>query len=164
LRRKNIIPENKFPFVIHVFSHSNKPEAISTSNSLRKNGYNAYTAPVRVSIDIQIYRVYIGRFANWDHAHRVVQTLRGKRLVGYATAIPYPFTLRVGGVGSIVEAKELIEKLILKGISSFLSIKSGEFEGIEFEVFVGAFKKSDNAFWLMKMLEQGGFNFKQISP
>jgi hypothetical protein len=45
LRRKNIIPENKFPFIIHVSSHSNKPEAISTSNSLSKNGYDAYTAP-----------------------------------------------------------------------------------------------------------------------
>ena len=125
LRRKNIIPENKFPFVIHVFSHSNKPETISTSNSLRKNGYDAYTAPVRVSIDIQIYRVYIRRFANWDQAHRVVQTLRGKRLAGHATAIPYPFTLRVGEVGSIVQARELIEKLRLKEISSFLSISSG---------------------------------------
>ena len=96
--------------------------------------------------------------------HRVVQNLRGKRLAGHATAIPYLFTLRVVEVGSIVVARELIEKLRLKGISSFLSISSGEFEGIEFEVFVGAFKKSDNAFWLMKMLEQGGFNFKQISP
>ena len=121
-------------FVIHVSSHSNKPEAISTSNSLRINGYDAYTAPVRMSIDIQIYRVYIGRFSNWDQAHRVVQILRGKRLAGHATAIPYPFTLRVGEVGSIVQARELIEKLRLKEISSFLSISSGESEGIEFEV------------------------------
>ena len=164
LRRKNIIPENKFPFVIHVSSHSNKPEAISTSNSLRKNGYDAYTEPIRVSMDIQIYRVYIGRFSNWDQAHRVVQILRGKRLAGHATAIPYPFILRVGEVSSIVEARELIEKLRLKGIFSFLSISSGESEGIEFEVFVGAFKKPDNAIWLMKTLEQWGFNFKQNSP
>ena len=64
-----------------------------------------------MSIDIQIYRVYIGRFANWDQAHWVVQTLRGKHLVGHVTAISYPFTLRVGEVGSIVEARELIEKL-----------------------------------------------------
>ena len=111
LRRKNIIPENKFPFVIHVSSHSNKPEAISTSNSLRKNGYDAYTAPVRVPIDIQICRVYIGRFSNWGQAHRVVQIIRGKRLAGHAKAIPYLFILRVGKVNSIVEARELIEKL-----------------------------------------------------
>ena len=78
-----------------------------------------------MSIDIQIYRVYIGRFSNWDQAHRVVQILRGKRLAGHATAIPYPFTLRVGEVGSIVQARELIEKLRLKEISSFLSISSG---------------------------------------
>jgi hypothetical protein len=37
-------------------------------------------------------------FANWDQ-HLVVQTFRGKRLAGDATAIPYPFTLRVGGSG-----------------------------------------------------------------
>ena len=64
-----------------------------------------------MSIDIQVYRVYIGRFSNWDQAHRVVQILRGKRLAGHATAIPYPFILRVGEVSSIVEARELIEKL-----------------------------------------------------
>ena len=94
----------------------------------------------------------------------MVQALRGKRLAGHATAIPYPFTLRVGELDSIVKARQLIEKLRLNGISSFLSISSGEPEGIKFEVFVGAFKKPDNAIWLMKGLEQGGFNFKRISP
>ena len=163
-RRKNISPENKFPYVVHVSSHSNQIKATSASNNLRKNGYDAYTAPVRVSKNIQIYRVYIGRFINWSQAYRMVSALRGKRLARYATAIPYPITLRVGEVDSIVAARQLIEKLRLKGISSFLSISSEEPEGVKFEVFVGAFKKPNNAIWLMKKLEQGGFNFKQISP
>ena len=59
-------------------------------------------------------------------------------------------------MGSIVGARKLIEKLRLKGISSFSSISSGESEGIEFEVFAGAFKKPDNAIWLMKTLVAGG--------
>jgi hypothetical protein len=163
-RRKNISPENKFPYVVHVSSYSNQLEATSASNNLRKNGYDAYTAPVRVSKNIQIYRVYIGRFINWSQAHRMVIALRGKRLARYATAIPYPITLRVGEVDSIMAARQLIEKLRLRGISSFLSISSEEPEGVKFEVFVGAFKKPNNAIWLMKKLEQGGFNFKQISP
>ena len=163
-RRKNISLENKFPYVVHVSSHSNQLEATSASNNLRKNGYDAYTAPVRVSKNIQIYRVYIGRFINWSQAHRMVSALRGKRLARYATAIPYPITLRVGEVDSIVAARQLIEKLRLKGVSSFLSISSEEPEGVKFEVFVGAFKKPNNAIWLMKKLERGGFNFKQISP
>ena len=163
-RRKNISPENKFPYVVHVSSHSNQLEATSASNNLRKNGYDAYTAPVRVSKNIQIYRVYIGRFINWSQAHRMVSALRGKRLARYATAIPNPITLRVGEVDSIVAARQLIEKLRLKGVSSFLSISSEEPEGVKFEVYVGAFKKPNNAIWLMKKLEHGGFNFKQISP
>ncbi len=164
LRDSNLLSKNKFPFVIHVSSHSNKLEAISASNNLRENGYDAYTAPVRVSKGIQIYRVYLGRFANWGQAYRVVQALREKRLARHATAIPYPFALRVGDVGSIVEGRQLIEELRIKGVSSFLSISSGEPEGIKFEVLVGAFKKPDNAIWLMKVLEREGFNFKQISP
>ena len=163
-RRKHISPENKFPYVVHVSSHSNQLEATSASNNLRKNGYDAYTAPVRVSKNIQIYRVYIGRFINWSQAHRMVSALQVKGLARYATAIPYPITLRVEEVDSIVAAHQLIEKLRLKGISSFLSISSEEPEGVKFEVFVGAFKKPNNAIWLMKKLEQGGFNFKQISP
>jgi hypothetical protein len=164
LGRNNLLSESKFPFVIHASSHSNKPEAISTSNNLRGNGYDAYIAPVRVSKNIQIYRVYIGRFANWDQAYRVVQALRRKRLASHAAAIPYPFTLRVGEVDSIVKARQLIEKIRQIGVSSFLSVSSEESEGIKFEVFVGAFKKPDNAIWLMKELEQGGFSFKQVSP
>ena len=163
-RRKNISPENKFPYVVYVSSYSNQLEATSASNNLRKNGYDAYTAPVRVSKNIQIYRVYIGRFINWSQAHRMVSALRGKRLARYATAIPYPITLRVGEVDSIVAARQLIEKLREKGVSSFLSISNAEPEGAKFEIFVGAFKKSDNAIWLMKKLEQGGFNFKQVRP
>lgn len=163
-RRKNISHENKFPYVVHVSSHSNQLEATAASNNLRKNGYDAYTAPVRVSKNIQIYRVYIGRFINWSQAHRMVSALRGKRLARYATAIPYPFTLRVGEVDSIVVARQLIEKLRLNGVSSFLSISSEEPQGIKFEIFVGAFKKPNNGIWLMKKLEQRGFNFKKISP
>ena len=163
-RRKNISPENKFPYVVHVSSHSNQLEATSASNNLRKNGYDAYTAPVRVSKNIQIYRVYLGRFINWSQAHRMVSALRGKRLARYATAIPNPITLRVGEVDSIVAARQLIKKLRLKGVSSFLSISSEEPEGVKFEVYVGAFKKPNNAIWLMKKLEHEGFNFKQISP
>ena len=49
----------------------------------------------------------------------VVQILRGKRLAGHATAIPYPFILRVGEVCSMVEARKIIEKFRLKGFRVF---------------------------------------------
>ena len=64
-----------------------------------------------MSIDIQIYRVYTGRFSNWDE--KVLGSTNSSRKAScrHATAIPYPFILRVGEVDSIVEARELIEKL-----------------------------------------------------
>ncbi len=153
------------PFVIHVSSHSKETEAFSASNKLRKNGYDAYTAPVRISKGIKIYRVYIGRFATWEQAHRVVMVLRGKKLGGHATAIPYPFTLQVGQANSIVEARQLLEKLRVIGVSGFLSIfNGGSEEGLKFGVYVGAFKKPENAVWLMQRLKEAGFSFKRIRP
>jgi len=153
------------PFVIHVSSHSRETEAVTVSNKLRENGYDSYTAPVRISKGINIYRVYIGRFMNWDQAHRMTKTLRRKKLAGHATVIPYPFTLNVGEVNSIVEARQLLEKLRTKGISGFLSVSSGRpGEGSKLEVFVGAFKKPENAVWLKQQLKESGFSFKQVSP
>ncbi len=165
LRKEKDKLKNKNPFVIHVSSHSNESKAVSASNKLRENGYDAYTVPVRISKDIQMYRVYIGRFATWDRALRVIKDLRGKRLASHATAIPYPFALQVGAVESIGEARQLLEKLRLKRVSGFLSISNEATGGAaSFRVLVGAFKKPENAIWLMQVLKDQGFSFKRISP
>ena len=153
------------PFVIHVSSHSREAEAISATNKLRKNGYDAYSAPVRISKGIDIYRVYIGRFKAWEQAHRIVKILRESRLAGHATVIPYPFALQVGKVASILEARQLLEKLRQNGISGLLSISNnGPSKGTRWGVYVGAFKKPENAVWLTEKLKQAGFGFKRIRP
>ena len=165
IRRGKDKIENSRPFVIHVSSHSRETEAISVSNKLRQNGYDAYSAPVRISKDINIYRVYIGRFATWEQALRIVKVLGESRLADYAVVIPYPFTIQVGKVSSILEARDLLEKLRQKGISGLLSISSGlSSKGIQLGVYVGAFKKPENAIWLKKKLKHAGFRSKQIRP
>ena len=102
------------PFVIHVSSHPNKSLALSLTNQLRKNGFDAHWAPVRISADTHIYRVYVGRFSDWKQAHRFVQILRKKPFGGHATAIPYPLALQVGETNSLKEARILLR--IFKGI------------------------------------------------
>ena len=165
IRRGKDKIENSRPFVIHVSSHSREAEAISVSNKLRKNGYDAYFAPVRISKDINIYRVYIGRFATWEQGRRIVKVLGENRLAEYAVVIPYPLTLQVGKVGSIFEARKLLERLRQKGISGLLSISNGlSSKGMQLGVYVGAFKKRENAIWLTKKLKNAGFSSKQIRP
>lgn len=165
IRRGKDKIENSRPFVIHVSSHSREAEAISVSNKLRKNGYDAYFAPVRISKDINIYRVYIGRFTTWEQGHRIVKVLGENRLAEYAVVIPYPLTLQVGKVGSIFEARKLLQRLRQKGISGLLSISNGpSSKGMQLGVYVGAFKKPENAIWLTKKLKNAGFSSKQIRP
>jgi cell division septation protein DedD len=154
----------KLSFVIHVSSHANESVAVSLSNRLRTNGFDAYWVPVRISKEIQIYRVYVGRFSDWNQAHRVVRILRKKSFGGHATAIPYPLALQVGEASSLAEARMLLESLRKSGISGLLLVSHKESVGILFRVVVGAYKKAGNATWMLQQLKQSGFVSKLISP
>ncbi len=151
-------------FVIHVSSHSKKAEALSLTNQLRKNGFDAYWAPVRLSVDTFIYRVYVGRFSDWNQAHRVVRVLRKKSFGGHATAIPYPLVLKVGEADSLQDARVILESLRKSGLSGLLLVSYSEPKGTSFRVVVGAFKKADNATWMLQKLKQFGFSGELISP
>jgi len=151
-------------FVIHVSSHSNESSALSLTNQLRENGFDAYWAPVRMSKDTFIYRVYVGRFSDWNQAHRVVRILRRKPFGGHATAIPYPLALQVGDVKSLQEARILLESLRKSGLSGLLLVSYDEPTGIHFRVVVGAFKKADNTTWMLQKLKQFGFSGEVVSP
>jgi hypothetical protein len=155
---------NALSFVIHVSSHANKSSTVSVTNQLREIGFDAYWVPVRVSRELQIYRVYVGRFSGWNQAHRVIRVLRKKSFGGHATAIPYPFTLQVGEAGSLMEARILLESLRKSGLSGLLLVSYEEPIGVIFRVVVGAFKKADNATWMHQQLKQSGFVGKLIAP
>ena len=154
----------KLSFVIHVSSHAVESLAVSLVNRLRKNGFDAYWVPVRISKAIQIYRVYVGRFSDWDQAQRVVRILRKKPFGGHATAIPYPFALQVGEANSLTEARMLLESLRKSGLSGLLLVSYNKPARIHFRIVVGAFKKADNATWILQQLKQSGFAGKLISP
>ena len=167
--RANTEKTIKLSFVIHVSSHANESSTVSLVNRLRENGFDAYWVSVRISKEIQIYRVYVGRFSDWDQAQRVVRILRKKPFGGHATAIPYPFALQVGEANSLTEARMLLESLRKSGLSGLLLVSYSEPADSEpaeiyFRVVVGAFKKADNATWILQQLKQSGFAGKLISP
>lgn len=151
-------------FIIHVSSHSKKIAAVNLTNKLRGNGYDAYWAPVRMSRDTLIYRVYVGRFSDWNQAHRVVRILRKKSFGGHATAIPYPLALKVGESNTLKEARAILEALRNSGLSGLLLASYNEPEGIHFRVVVGAFKKAGNVDWMLQQLKRSGFTGELISP
>lgn len=151
------------PFVIHVSSHPDEFSAVSLTNQLRERGFDAYWVPVNIFRDSQIYRVYVGRFSDWEQAQRVVQVLRKTGLGGHATAIPYPFALQVGEVvATMTEARILLESLRQSGLSGMLLVSYGS-RGISFRVLVGAYKKAGNASWMFQYLKKSGFSAKLIS-
>ena len=159
-----INPVKSLPFVIHVSSHSNKSSTLSLTNRLRKQGFDAYWAPVRMSADTFIYRVYVGRFSDLQQTQRFVQILRKEPFSSHATAIPYPFALQIGEANSLKESRVLLESLRKLDFSGLLLASFNEPMGTHFRVIVGAFKSENNAKWILKKLKQLGFAGKLIAP
>jgi len=151
-------------FIIHVSSHSQKSAALSLTNRLRENGFDAHWTPVRVSMQTFIYRVYIGRFADWNQAHRMVRLLRKKPYGTHSTAIPYPYTIQVGETNSLPAARTLLESLRKSGLSGLLLVSEDEAKRTNFRVVVGAFKKAENASWMLQQLKLNGFAGVLMSP
>ena len=162
--RDSVNVDKTLSFVIHVSSHSNRTAALSLTNQLREYGFDAYWAPVRMSMDTFIYRVYVGRFSDWNQAHRVVRILRKKPFGGHATASPYPLTLKVGEPNSLQDARVILESLRKSGLSGLLLASYSEPRGTHFRVVVGAFKKAGNATWMLQQLKQFGFACELIAP
>lgn len=160
----SINPVKSLPFVIHVSSHSNKSSTLSLTNRLRKQGFDAYWAPVRMSADTYIYRVYVGRFSDLQQTQRFVQILSNKPFSSHATAIPYPFALQIGEANSLKESRILLESLRKFGFSGLLLASFNERMESHFRVIVGAFKNEVNAEWILEKLKQFGFAGKLISP
>ncbi len=151
-------------FVIHVSSHANESSAVSLVNQLRENGFDAYWAPIKILDVMQIYRVYVGRFADWHQAQRGVKALKNNSFGGLATAIPYPYALQVGEEATLADARALLESLRKSRFSGLLLVSYREPVGVYFRVVVGAYKKEGNATWMFQKLKQSGFEGKLISP
>ena len=58
----------------------------------------------------------------------------------------------------------LLESLRKSGLSGLLLVSYSEPAEIHFRVVVGAFKKADNATWILQQLKQSGFSGKLIFP
>ena len=151
-------------YVVHVASHDDQVTAINFVNRLREGGFDAYWVPVKISKETGFYRVYLGRFANWEQAERMVEILKKRKFGLYATAIPYPFALQVGEVATLTEARALLVSLRKSGFSGLLLVSYDESAGVHYRVLVGAYKKAVNTTWMLRKLEQSGYAGKLVSP
>jgi cell division septation protein DedD len=58
----------------------------------------------------------------------------------------------------------LLESLRKSGLSGLLLVSYNEPTGVHFRVVVGAFKKADNATWMLQKLKEFGFAGELVSP
>jgi len=134
------------PYVIHASSHLDYTAATKASNLLRKRGLEAYTSPVELPGGKSIYRIYIGRFADWELTQEIALEVRKIDAGRDAIPVHLPYTVQLGIYDAETEAVERVQKLRTQGFSAFVYTSSEHnFSHPEFRVFLGAFDSRQNA-------------------
>jgi len=152
-------------FTIHASSHMDYPMATQAVNEMRKLGFNAYSAPVNISRNRKIYRVYVGRFASLDLAHELVSELRKHDISNYAIPVKKPYAFLMGEYDQENEAESLMLNLRSLGLSPLLfTFSEKEFLNPKFRVLVGAFTTEKDATRLSDDLKARQLTYKLMTP
>lgn len=153
------------PYVIHVTTYLTQEDARNTINKLRKAGYDAYSATLRISSSKRIYRVYVGRYSSWEVARRLAMELRNYKVSENAIPSPHAWVIQVGSFLSSNDAEEKVDSMRTLGFSPFLFVVSDEnFSFPMFRVYLGAFIKNNQARQMMEDLKQLGIPHTLVSP
>jgi cell division septation protein DedD len=151
--------------VIHVTSYLTQKEARETIAKLRKAGYDAYLVTLRVSKSKRIFRVYVGRYSNWDIARELAMELRNHKFGENAIPSPHPWVIQVGNFLSSDDAEEKLDSMRILGFSPFLfSVSEADFSFPTFRVYLGAFIKKNQARQMMEELERLEIPHTLVTP
>ena len=152
-------------FVLHVSSHIDLPTATRVVNQLRKKGLSAYSCPLFISAKQKIYRVYVGRWPDWELAGKITSQVKRMESGRFAVSISAPYTLEAGAYRSEKEANEQIKFLRSQNFSPFLFV-TGEKDFLEqhYRVLIGAFTSRSQAQTLSSILKEVGIATAMISP
>ena len=143
------------PYVIHVSSHVTVAEALRVVHRLREQGYNSYLSDMKISKTRKIYRVYVGRFTDWNLTREFAFTLRNLKIGENAIPTQHPYAILAGEYGSESEANERVDALRIQGLSPFLfSASEDGFSVPVFKVYLGAFMKKKDASAIAKQLQE----------
>lgn len=153
------------PYVVHVSTHPDYVSATQAVNLLREKGFDAYSAPVGISGGQSLYRVYLGRFADWGLSREMAAEMRKLSVGRDAIPVLLPYTLEVGRYLDEGPAVERVESLRRQGFSAFLYANSeADFSLPMFRVFAGAFASKGEAAEISEKLAAVEIPFTLVAP
>lgn len=156
----------KSPFVVHASTRIRREGAIQVLRELRRQGFNAYLAPLYVTPKKKIYRILVDRFSDWDRVDSLAESIRRVQAARFAAPKEFPFALKMGEFSRRQEARALVAGLSEEGLSTYLWESKGEpvpAPRRTFLVLAGGFFEKRNAERYARELEARGLS-GQVTP
>lgn len=153
------------PFVIHASSHRDYPTAIKVSNQLRKQGYSAYPSVIKAFNNQDIFRVFIGRYSDWNLVSEVTRDVRKLDISRTAVPLRSQYAILTGVYGTEAEAQQNVEMLRLKGFAPFMFMTGGNnFSNPTFQVLLGAYEKEAETNRISEKLAMLNIPYRLATP
>jgi len=111
-------PQDFYPYVIQISSHSNKEESVSAAMKSIKKGYSGFVSGVHIPGKGNWYRVYVGFYQTLEAAQQAATEMK-KQDYRHAFVVKMPFAVQIGVFSSDKELEAVEANLRSKGYFAY---------------------------------------------
>jgi cell division septation protein DedD len=152
-------PQDFYPYVIQISSHSNKEESILAAMKSIKKGYSGFVSGAHVPGKGNWYRVYVGFYQTLEAAQRAAFEMKKQDYL-HAFVVKMPFAVQIGVFSSDKELEAL--ETILRSKGYFAYRLPDRITPHKIRLLEGAFPSEAAASEIAKALQKEDFKPKVI--
>lgn len=155
--------DEKAPYTVQISASQSKKQCFRVAAMLRRTGYPAFTASLRLK-DQQIWhRIFVGSYATAQEAENTRQSLEADEITdSFVKNMPY--AIQVGKEGTIESFKELREKLSSMHYMPYTGyIRDTQSDTTQIRLLLGAFESKEDTTALVDTLRSENLEVRVVN-
>jgi hypothetical protein len=155
--------DEKVPYTVQISASQSKQQCYRVAAMLRRTGYPAFTASLRLK-DQQIwYRIFVGSYATEQEAEKTRQSLESDEITdSFIRNMPY--AIQVGKEGTLESFKELREKLSSMQYMPYTGyVRDTQSDATQIRLLLGAFETKEDTTSLIDTLRSEKLEVKVVN-
>jgi hypothetical protein len=155
--------DEKVPYTVQISASQSKQQCYRVAAMLRRTGYPAFTASLRLKDQRIWHRIFVGSYATEQEAEKTRQSLESDEITdSFIRNMPY--AIQVGKEGTLESFKELREKLSSMHYMPYTGyVRDTQSDSTQIRLLLGAFETKEDTTSLIDTLRSEKLEVKVVS-
>jgi len=155
--------DEKVPFTVQISASRSQKQCYRVATMLRRAGYPAFTAALKLKDQEVWYRIFVGSFATQKEAEQVRQSLERDEITDCLIR-NMPYAIQIGRAGNMESLDTLREKLRELQYMPYTSyVRDTNTNATQIRLLVGAFEGKEDTATLLTALRAEGLEVRVVN-